>query len=440
MAPPVTSPFAMFLDADAVEINRARLEHLAALELDLSGKRVLEVGAGIGLHTEFFENLGCEVLCTDGNPSNVAEIVRRFPHRNVGVLDLDRDGDWSALGTFDIVYCYGTLYHLTDPEGSLRRLAALCTGQILVETVVVPGNHAELHHFQEPRTPNQALGGLGTRPTRKWVMDALRRHFGHAYTTRTQPAYRDFVRDWGRIDFIGNYRAVFVGSKIELSLPTLIDRVVERHENAPPRDIDRPACRAKRIWIDVGAYKGERLMEAARADPDLLVYAFEPLPEAFEGIHNIVPNYVVCPMAVSITNGIATFHVNRFRAASSLLRMDEQTRSEWIAGDLLSEESTVLVPTTRLDTFMEKAGIQEIEFLKIDAQGADYDVVVSAGDRLRQIEKITMEVAVTPRQLYRGASSKDDVIRFMMSRGFELTEASSQSDGQEENLTFLRAR
>lgn len=209
-------------------------------------------------------------------------------------------------------------------------------------------------------------------------------------------------------------------------------------DNAAGRDIDRPTSRGKRIWIDVGAYKGERLMEAARADPDLLVYAFEPLPEAFAGIHNVVPNYVVHPMAVSATNGSATFHINRFRAASSLLRMDEQTRSEWIAGDLLSEESTVLVATTRLDSFMEKAGIQEVEFLKIDAQGADYDVLVSVGDRLRQIERITMEVAVTPRQLYRGASSKSDVIQFMTSRGFELTEASPQSNGQEENLTFVR--
>ena len=57
--------------------------------------------------------------------------------------------------------------------------------------------------------------------------------------------------------------------------------------------------------------------------------------------------------------------------------MDEAARSAWIGGDLLQEEREILVPTTRLDTFMQDNGIASVEFLKIDAQGADFSVIRS---------------------------------------------------------------
>ncbi len=103
--------FSMFLEPEALRINQARQQHLAGLGLDLEAKRVLEVGAGIGLHTGFFEERGCDVLSTDANPVNAAEMLRRYPHRKIGVLDLDRPIALADLGRFDIVYCYGTLYH-----------------------------------------------------------------------------------------------------------------------------------------------------------------------------------------------------------------------------------------------------------------------------------------------------------------------------------------
>ena len=75
------SEYDVFLTPQAFAINEARQAHLASLGLDLAGKSVLEVGAGIGLHTEFFESRGCTVVCTDGNPTNVAEIRRRYDLR-----------------------------------------------------------------------------------------------------------------------------------------------------------------------------------------------------------------------------------------------------------------------------------------------------------------------------------------------------------------------
>jgi SAM-dependent methyltransferase len=223
------SPLDVFVTADALAINRARLRHLATLGLELSGKAVLEVGAGIGLHTSFFLERNCALTITDGNRENVEAIRQRFPGNDVRLLDLDRATDMAALGRFDIVYCYGTLYHLRHPDQALARLAAVCRGQILVETIVAPGAHAELHLVKEPPSSDQAVGGVGCRPTRRWVFEALARHFGYAYATMTQPDHPDFETDWTLTRSFGNMRAVFVGSRIPLVVPALTAQLPTRH-------------------------------------------------------------------------------------------------------------------------------------------------------------------------------------------------------------------
>jgi hypothetical protein len=87
---------------------------------------------------------------------------------------------------------------------------------------------------------------------------------------------------------------------------------------------------------------------------------------------------------------------------------------------------------------MDELGIAEVEFLKVDAQGADFSVVRSAGRRLDNIRSIKLEVATTARQLYRGAADKATVTAFLEGRGFRLVETERQSHDQEENLTFAR--
>ena len=130
--------FWVFLTPEAVAINRARQAHLASLRLPLENKSVLEVGAGIGLQTSFFEDRGCSITSTDGRPENVAEMARRYPQRTTRVLELDPPGDITSFGHFDICFCYGTLYHLSRPAEALQALSQVAD-LILLETCVTPG-------------------------------------------------------------------------------------------------------------------------------------------------------------------------------------------------------------------------------------------------------------------------------------------------------------
>jgi hypothetical protein len=47
---------------------------------------------------------------------------------------------------------------------ALAQLARVCTGIILLETVVLPGNYPEVQLITEPLIANQALSGFGWRP------------------------------------------------------------------------------------------------------------------------------------------------------------------------------------------------------------------------------------------------------------------------------------
>lgn len=217
-------PFEVFLAPAAHAINRARQAHLGGLGLDLANKRVLEVGAGIGLHTPFFLERGCEVTVTDGRAENVAEIGRRLPSVRSAVVDLELDRP-IELGRFDLVYCYGLLYHLANPERALGRLADACGGQLLLETAVSPSTHDELLLVRDPDAFNQAVSGIGCRPTRLWVLNRLKSLLGWGYIPRTQPDHVDFPTDWIHTPIQTMHRSIFIGSRIPLSLPTLADSV-----------------------------------------------------------------------------------------------------------------------------------------------------------------------------------------------------------------------
>lgn len=229
-APAAISPLEEFHADHYLRHNQRRQEHLASLNLPLAGRSVLEVGAGIGDHTSFFLDRGCSVLTSDGRPENVAVLRERYPWIAVRLLDLD-DPDLSLADTVEIVYCYGTLYHLARPAEALAFLAARCSSLLLLETCVSFGDDLSLNVVDEASFhPSQAVSGRGCRPTRPWVLDQLRRHFERVYIPLTQPWHPEFPLDWtasppaaGELS-----RAIFVASRERLDNPLLTERLPER--------------------------------------------------------------------------------------------------------------------------------------------------------------------------------------------------------------------
>jgi len=189
------------------------------------------------------------------------------------------------------------------------------------------------------------------------------------------------------------------------------------------------------IWIDVGAPLGEGTLDVALRNPNILVYAFEPNWVLARQIMACAANFVVLPIAVSDVDGYADFFINACDGSSSLQRMEESGKVHWKDFDY-TVKSKVVVQTIRLDTFMKLADIRSIDYLKVDAEGADLKAIQSAGDRLKDIKRIMLEVDIAPDRLYEGAPNRAEIMDFMRKSGFELVDSESQNAGRQENLTF----
>lgn len=231
------SPQATFHNPHYMRHNQRRQEHLATLGLDAAEKNVLEVGAGIGDHSSFFVDRGCRLVTSDARPGNLEILRQRFgTQKNVSVRQIDLDqpvlGGLGDEELFDIVYCYGLLYHLERPAEALQYLAAHCSGILLLELCVSFGDDEAINLVREQQAdPSQAWSGIGCRPTRAWVFSRLRGYFEYVYVCRTQPWHEEFPLDWSPASAASwpakqLTRAVFVASRTAISLPSLTDKLL----------------------------------------------------------------------------------------------------------------------------------------------------------------------------------------------------------------------
>jgi SAM-dependent methyltransferase len=209
--------------------NQRRQEHLASLGLNLTDKRVLELGAGIGDHTTFFTDRGCSVISIEPRPencrlfrANMASLGISSPDP-VDLIESSFEGaEDLALEAFDVVYAYGVLYHLTDPARGLAFMARHCAGILLLETCVSFGSEQAINLVAEGG-PSQAITGTGCRPTRTWVWSHLSELFPYVYATATQPAHPEFPLNWhSALSNESFTRSVFAAAQWPIDNPLLL--------------------------------------------------------------------------------------------------------------------------------------------------------------------------------------------------------------------------
>lgn len=214
--------------------NARRLEHLATLGLDIAGSTVLELGAGIGDHTNFFLDRGCTVTTSDGREENLKILRERYPQAKVLMLDIDNHPPDPAE-KFDLVYSYGLLYHLKDPDGALRFMSCACSGMLLLETCVSFGSEEAVNLCSEDvHNPTQSVTGTGCRPTRPWIFSRLKELFEFVYMPSTQPNHEEFPLDWTDPSSGGKLsRAVFIASRKRVDNPLLLEDIPMKQRRAP---------------------------------------------------------------------------------------------------------------------------------------------------------------------------------------------------------------
>jgi hypothetical protein len=212
-----------------------RLEHLASLRIPVTGMSVLEIGSGIGDHSHYYMDRGCSVTITEARSENLAYLKERYPRRRILHLDMDSPQEVQG-GPFDVVHCYGLLYHLSKPKQALTFLGKNTKRMLFLETCVSFRDSDDINLTEEPRDhPTQALHGIGCRPTRAWIYKELKTLFDYVYLPKTQPCHEEFPLDWNvpEMHKATLKRFIFIASREEIKNPFLAQELVQlqtRHE------------------------------------------------------------------------------------------------------------------------------------------------------------------------------------------------------------------
>lgn len=225
--PEEVNPFVDFRTERYLRYNSRRLEHLASLSIPVANCIVLELGAGIGDLTSYYLDRHCIVTTSDVREELLHILKTR--HNLCKVLQLDLDSPTISDGlSFQIVHCYGVLYHLRNPGRALEFINRICSQLLLIETCVSFGQDSSINLLDEDSSyPSQAVYGVGCRPTRRWVFEQLQKYFTFVYCPITQPNFYEFPLDWSRPEThhappFNLQRAIFIASRTEIHSPLLL--------------------------------------------------------------------------------------------------------------------------------------------------------------------------------------------------------------------------
>lgn len=175
-----------------------------------------------------------------------------------------------------------------------------------------------------------------------------------------------------------------------------------------------------RTVLEVGAADGRDSAAYAQALPKARVIVFEPLPTSFAKIEEHArANDRIVPVNAAVADkvGTAQFHVAKWEDASSLL---PTTKTGTSYDEYHALDKVIEVPVTTLDSKCAELGVEQVDLLKMDAQGAELMILAGAADLLarRAIKLVYAEVHFS--ESYAGSGFYHDVAAALYAHGFEL--------------------
>jgi FkbM family methyltransferase len=172
--------------------------------------------------------------------------------------------------------------------------------------------------------------------------------------------------------------------------------------------------------FDVGAFDGGTAKGYRQGFPDATIFSFEPTPAAFE---KLVTNtaedskIVAVNLALADAPGRTAFQVNQAGVTNSLLG-NARASGDWVDSALMEQIETIEVQVDTLDAYCAREGIEQIDLLKIDAQGVDLKVLQGATQLLEggKVTSIFIETCIVP--LYEGQGELHEIYGLLHSKGY----------------------
>ena len=176
------------------------------------------------------------------------------------------------------------------------------------------------------------------------------------------------------------------------------------------------------LIFDVGAHIGDVSKLYRKILPTSTIYAFEPIDECYNKMNAQFNNdSKFYSYKYAITNHVGTkdLFISNNLASSSLLESSPKGIKAW-GKDLLKTNSIVTVECTTLDNFCSNNQINNIDLLKLDIQGSEYDALLGAKNLLTNqlISIIYCEIPIF--KSYKNQGEFDQILTLLNKHNYHL--------------------
>jgi FkbM family methyltransferase len=174
--------------------------------------------------------------------------------------------------------------------------------------------------------------------------------------------------------------------------------------------------------IDIGAHDGAFTKGVASIRDIIKGVLIEPIPSKVQKLKVDFqePRYVVYNnLVANEDNKKYPFFINKYSETSSILEINKLSELSDVDTRL---ESLTEIEGITLDTICEGAGVNHVDLLKIDVQGAEHLVLSGATNTLKFTKRVWIEVSFIP--LYKDSAVFSEIYSFFKSQGFIMTEIS----------------
>jgi len=173
-----------------------------------------------------------------------------------------------------------------------------------------------------------------------------------------------------------------------------------------------------RIVVDIGANVGYFSLSILAKNPNTKVYAYEPLPVNFRLLkqykkENPKLDFNIYNLALSRQKEILRLHFDAndtFSTAASIFSNHEQP-------------NTIEVRATTLESIFKEQQIDQIDFLKLDCEGAEYGILYATPPAL--LSRISV-LSIETHQGSKKDENKDTLIDFLRNNRFQIRTSKDQ--------------
>ncbi|MGC9603063.1 MAG: FkbM family methyltransferase [Minisyncoccia bacterium] len=124
------------------------------------------------------------------------------------------------------------------------------------------------------------------------------------------------------------------------------------------------------------------------------------------------------PTALSDKKGRRALRIYELAAATSFLRPNFRFLKRLPSSESFTLKKRISVPTDNLDSIVRSIGLNAVDFIKLDTQGTELEILRGAKRILRSALGVTVECAFNP--FYEKETTFTDIDRFLKPLGFSL--------------------